>query len=651
MPRGREELWQPSARARKNSALTRFIQFVEKEHALSITQYSELHHWSIHSPEQFWPAVWRFTGVKASSEWIQVLKDEHKMPGAQWFVGAKLNFAENLLRFRDLNLALVFCREDGRRETMTYKALYKHVAECASAFQKIGVQVGDRIVGFLPNCPSAIIVMLAATSMGAIWSSCSPDFGVQGLLDRFGQIEPTLLFTADGYEYNGKSFDSLAIIRAALPHLTSLRKIVVIPYLKKNPPLDIPGSVFYQDFVEHDAKTIAFKQLPFDHPVYILYSSGTTGTPKCIVHGGGGTLLQHLKEHVLHLDLKREDVFFYYTTCGWMMWNWLVSGLASGATLVLYDGSPFFPTPARLLDLIDAEKVSLFGVSAKYIASLEKERLVPRKTHRLTSVRSILSTGSPLLPENYDYIYQSFKKDVQLSSISGGTDIVSCFALGNPLLPVHRGELQCLGLGMNVEVWNEQGQSVCGERGELVCISPFPSMPVGFWNDPKGRRYRDAYFKVFPNVWRHGDYALLTERGSLVIFGRSDAVLNPGGVRIGTAEIYRPMEKIDEIVESLVVGQKWQDDERIILFVKLRPDLSWSPELEARIQKTIREDTTPRHVPSKIIPIADIPKTLNGKIAELAVCNILHGRKVTNQNALANPESLKLYQNLPELKT
>lgn len=632
-----EKLWEPSPEHVAKANLTCFTKLVENKYHVSFSSYSALHRWSVEHPEQFWSLVWQFGDVKASKTWEEVLVDKDKMLGAKWFTGAKLNFAENLLRYRDDKIAIVFNREDGLRTTLTYKELYQKVCHFAAGLRKLGIEVGDRVVGFLPNCPEAIIAMLGATACGAVWSSCSPDFGPQGVLDRFGQIKPKVLLTAKEYFYNGKKFESLSLIEKILPELPELKKVIVI-------------SESFDDFLEQSTEELVFEQPPFDHPIYILYSSGTTGVPKCIVHGAGGTLLQHLKEHVLHVNLKRDDVFFYYTTCGWMMWNWLVSGLAVGATLVLYDGAPFFPNPKRLLDLIDQEKITVFGVSAKYLASLEKEPVIPKETHHLKSLKTILSTGSPLLPESFDYVYRDIKKDVQLSSISGGTDIVSCFAGGNPLLPVFRGELQCLGLGMDVKIFNSKGQAVVGEMGELVCTSPFPCMPVYFWNDENDRKYREAYFNVYPNIWRHGDYAMLTERGTLVIYGRSDAVLNPGGVRIGTAEIYRQVEKLEEVLESLVVGQQWQGDERVILFVKLRPNTTWTEELETRIRKTIRDNTTPRHVPAKIIPIADIPKTLNGKIAELAVRNILHGKPVTNKDALANPESLELYGGLKELQ-
>jgi len=572
------------------------------------------------------------------------------MPGAKWFPDARLNFAENLLFYRDGREALVFWNEHGPQRRLTFQQLYDQVARVTQSFRRLGVQPGDRVAGFLPNLPETVIAMLAAASIGAIWSSCSPDFGPQGLLDRFGQIRPKLLITADAYIYNRKThpcLDKLAEVRDQLP---SVEQFVVVPYHETSPdPAKLPGAVLWTEFVEGEAGDISFEQLPFDHPLYILFSSGTTGPPKCIVHGAGGTLLQHLKELVLHTDLKRQDRIFYYTTCGWMMWNWLVSSLAVGAAVLLYDGSPVVPRAGQLFDMAEAERISVFGTSAKYLAAAEKEGLEPAATHSLSVLRAILSTGSPLAPESFDYVYDKIKRDVCLSSISGGTDIVSCFALGNPIGPVRRGELQARGLGMKVLVYDDQGAPVRGKKGELVCAAPFPSMPLGFWNDPDGRKFQQAYFEHYPGVWRHGDYAELTEHDGMVIYGRSDAVLNPGGVRIGTAEVYRQVEQLPEVLESLVVGQDRDGDQRVILFVKLRPELDLDEPLITRIREQIRRNTTPRHVPAKVIQVADIPRTRSGKIVELAVGDVIHNRPVKNTLALANPEALDLFRDLPEL--
>ncbi|HJT98185.1 MAG TPA: acetoacetate--CoA ligase, partial [Rhodanobacteraceae bacterium] len=570
----------------------------------------------------------------------------------KWFPDARLNFAENLLRRRDDAIAIVFRGEDRARSTLTWSDLYDWVSRVAQALRAAGIAQGDRVAGYLPNMPEAIVAMLAATSLGAIWSSCSPDFGVEGVLDRLGQVAPKVLFAADGYLYGGKRYDSLERIGGIAAKLPSVERIVLVPYLTEAPKLaNDPRAVALPDFVaKHRADPIAFEPVAFDAPLYIMYSSGTTGAPKCIVHSVGGTLIQHLKELVLHTDLKREDRIFYYTTCGWMMWNWLVSGLAVGATIVLYDGSPSHPDANVLWDLVDEVGISVFGTSAKWISASEKAGAKPRATHKLLALKTILSTGSPLAPESYEYVYREVKERVLLASISGGTDIVSCFALGNPLLPVYRGELQCRGLGMKVEILDEDGHAVREQKGELACTAPFPSMPVFFWNDPDGEKYRNAYFSRIPNVWCHGDHAMLTEHDGLVIYGRSDATLNPGGVRIGTAEIYRQVEQIDEILESIAVGQHWEGDERVILFVRLREGATLDDALRERIRKRIRENTTPRHVPAKIIAVADIPRTISGKITEIAVRDTIHGVAVRNTDALANPQALELYRGLAELK-
>ncbi len=643
-------MWKPSPDRIAASNMANFMDQVKREYAPEIENYAGLWRWSVENPERFWPMVWATCGIDASSTWTRVLEHPNRMPGARWFPGARLNFAQNLLRYRDEWTALVFLGENGSRLELSYAELYGEVARIAAGLREAGVSQGDRVAGFMPNRPETIIAMLATASIGAIWSSCSPDFGTKGVLDRFGQIRPRVLFTADGYFYNGKTLDSLARTREVLEQLDSIEHVVVVPYVSTSPSIsDLPKAQHWSEFGTPGVE-LEFAQLPFDHPLYIMYSSGTTGVPKCIVHGAGGTLIQHLKELALHTDLTRDDRIFYFTTCGWMMWNWLVSSLAVGATVVLYDGAPFHPANA-LWKLVEDEKVTVFGTSAKYLSASEKADLHPGREHKLSGLRAILSTGSPLAPESFDWVYREVKSDVQLASISGGTDIISCFALGNPVLPVHRGELQCRGLGMAVEVWNEDGVPVIGEKGELVCTRPFPSMPVGFWNDPDGVKYRAAYFERFPGAWCHGDYAEHTTHDGLIIHGRSDAVLNPGGVRIGTAEIYRQVEQLDEIVESIAIGQDWDGDVRVVLFVRLREGITLDDELRQRIRSVIRANTTPRHVPAKIVAVADIPRTISGKIVELAVRNVVHGQPVRNTDALANPDALDHFRNLPELQT
>jgi len=647
-----EPLWKPSTERRSTTNLGRFIQLINGQLDPSVHDWASLYGWSITHPQDFWGAVWEFGGVVASARGKRVTENWPAMPGTRWFPDARLNFAENLLRHRDDRQAIIFAGEDGSRRELTFAELHREVARVAQALRRMGVVEGDRVAGYLPNLPETVIAMLAATSIGAVWSSCSPDFGVQGVLDRFGQIEPKVLFVAAAYRYNGKTFDCLGRVGKLLARMPSIERVVVTPYVAETPDLSgLDNAVLWDEFADHAAETVDFAQLPFDHPVYILYSSGTTGVPKCIVHGAGGTLLQHLKELQLHTDLRRDDRLFYFTTCGWMMWNWLVSGLAVGSTIVLYDGSPFHPGGNVLWDLADEVGISVFGTSAKWIAACDKAGIKPRKSHQLAGLKTVLSTGSPLLPESFDYVYRDVAADVQLSSISGGTDIVSCFALGNPLLPVYRGELQCRGLGMKVEIRADDGRVVEDETGELTCSQPFPSMPVRFWNDPDGSKYQKAYFDKHPGVWAHGDYARLTPRGGLVIYGRSDATLNPGGVRIGTAEIYRQVEKLDEILESICVGQSWEDDMRVVLFVRLRDGVELDDGLRDRIRKTIRENTTPRHVPAKIIDVPDIPRTVSGKITELAVRDVIHGREVKNTSALANPEALDHYRGLEELQS
>ena len=633
--------------------------------------YAEWHAWSCAHPAEFWAAVWRFTGVIADAgrgveAWESVVEGFERMAppepglGPTWFRGARLNFAENLLRRRDGGVALIFRDERGRRRELDHVALTAEVARIAGALRAAGIRPGDRVAGFLPNIPEAVIAMLAAAACGAVWSSCSPDFGAAGVLDRFGQIEPRVLFVADGYRYAGKEIASLERARDIVGAISSIERVVVVPFLNASLAAGelaaIRDAETWEVFAARGAGApLTFERLPFDHPLYIMYSSGTTGLPKCLVHGAGGTLLQHLKEHQLHTAIAAGDRVFYFTTCGWMMWNWLVSALASGATLVLYDGSPMPPGAADALWRMAAEeRVTVFGTSAKYLALCEKHALAPASTHDLGALRTILSTGSPLASHSYDYVDQMVKPGVHLASISGGTDIISCFALGNPLLPVHRGELQCRGLGMAVDVFDARGESLRGAPGELVCTRPFPSMPVAFWNDPDRGKYRAAYFDFFPGVWRHGDWAEITVNDGVVIYGRSDATLNPGGVRIGTAEIYRQVERFDEVLESVVVAQQVSsaagEDERVVLFVRLRPGLALDDGLRDRIRQRIRAACSPHHVPRVIVQVADIPRTISGKITELAVRDVIHGRAVINTDALANPESLELFRNLPELR-
>lgn len=645
-------LWTPSPERVRNSNIMSFIDKVNKSFTLGITGYHELYQWSIDNREDFWKSVWEFGGVISSRTWDTVLEDKPGMLGAKWFVGSRLNFAENLLRFRDDHTAIVFKGEGLEPSRMSYAELYDQVARLASSLRKAGVTVGDRVAGYVPNITETIVAMLATTSIGAVWSSCSPDFGVKGVMDRFGQIEPKILFTANGYFYNGKSHDSLSRIVDIVKQAPSIQKVVVIPYTQSNPDISaVPNGVLYGDFMSSTSGLeLEFEQTPFDHPLYIMYSSGTTGLPKCMVHGVGGTLLQHLKEHLLHCDLKREDKIYYFTTCGWMMWNWLVSALAVGATVLLFDGSPFYPDAGAIFDFAEKEDMTIFGTSARYIAGIEKAGLKPLEQFKLPNLRLMCSTGSPLSEDSFRYVYRDIKPDIQLASISGGTDIVSCFALGCPILPVYEGELQCRGLGMRVLSFDGHGRSVTKMQGELVCASSFPCMPIYFWNDPDQAKYRSAYFSVFPNVWHHGDYVEITENGGIKIYGRSDATLNPSGVRIGTAEIYRQVESLEEISDSIVVGQDWDNDVRVLLFVKTAPNVTLDEALKNRIKKTIRDNTTPRHVPALILPIDDIPVTLNGKKVELAVRNVIEGRPVTNKDALANPGALDQFAGLEELK-
>ncbi|HDM75153.1 MAG TPA: acetoacetate--CoA ligase [Deltaproteobacteria bacterium] len=645
-------LWKPSEERIKNTNMYRFMNFINEKFNEDFTEYEPLYKWSVDNIPDFWASMWEFVDIKHSKKYDEVVDDPYKMPGAKWFSGARLNFAENLLRYRDDQVALIFKSEAEESVKMTYAELYNEVAKVAKSLKDLGVQIGDRVVGFMPNMPQTIVAMLAAASLGATWSSCSPDFGIKGVLDRFGQIQPKVLFTADGYFYKGKKFDSLERITNILKELPTTEKVVVVPYTQDQPDISgVPNAVYFDDFkASEDNLEIDFVQLPFEHPHYIMYSSGTTGLPKCMVQSAGGVLINHLKELVVHTDLKREDTIFYFTTCGWMMWNWLTSSLAVGASLVLFDGNPFYPDPGALWKMAEEEKITVFGTSAGYISALMNAGVQPGKTYNLEPLKAVLSTGSPLSEEGFEYIYQEVKEDLQLASISGGTDINGCFALGNPMGPVYAGWLQCRGLGMKVEAWDENGKPVFNQKGELVCTAAAPSMPIYFWNDPDNKKYLSAYFDVYPGVWRHGDFIEIHEEGRVKIYGRSDATLNPGGVRIGTAEIYRQVEQLKEIADSIVVGQEWKNDVRVILFVKMAEGYELTDELKKKIRDVIRTNASPRHVPAKIIAVPDIPYTLNMKKVELAVKNVIHGKPVLNKDALSNPEALDYYKDIKELQ-
>ena len=653
-----QPLWAPSPERVAAANMTAFMQFVNARHGTRLADYAQLHRFSVDRMEDFWAALWDFCGVVAETRGETVIADKEKMPGARFFPDARLNFAENLLRHcgggsarEGQEDAVVFWGEDRVRARLSRSLLRDEVSRMQQALAAAGVEAGDRVAAFMPNMPETVVTMLGATSLGAAFTSCSPDFGVQGVVDRFGQVGPKVLVCCDGYLYNGKVIETLPRIAEIAAQLPTVLRVVVVPYVSEAPDVAaVPRAVALADFLAPFVpKALQFARLPFNHPLYVLYSSGTTGVPKCIVHGAGGVLLMHLKEHVLHGDMKPGDRLFYFTTCGWMMWNWLASGLAAGATLLLYDGAPSLGRGNILFDFAAAEGMTHFGTSAKFIDSLAKLGLRPAKTHRLAALRTMFSTGSPLAPEGFDYVYECVKKDLCLSSISGGTDLVACFAGGSPILPVWRGEIQCPMLGMKVEVWSDEGKPLAGGKGELVCTAPFPTMPLGFWNDPDGSKYRTAYYEKYENVWCHGDWSGFTPHGGMVIYGRSDAVLNPGGVRIGTAEIYRQVERLDEVLESIVIGQEWKGDVRVVLFVRLRDEVVLDDALAKKIRETIRSNTTPRHVPAVVLQVGDIPRTKSNKIVELAVRAVVHGQPVRNLDALANPEALEQFRNRPEL--
>jgi acetoacetyl-CoA synthetase len=661
-------LWAPDPDKAKQSQMYDFMLHVNKKFGKSFDHYHQLHQWSIQHPADFWGTFWHYSGIIFSKDYDRVVDDPKKMPGAKWFQGAQLNFAENLLKYRDERTAIIFRgeappqplpiwggtrggvfrsqRSFGSEQRTTNSELYEQVHEVAEGLRSLGVQKGDRVAGFMPNIPETIIAMLATSSIGAIWSSSSPDFGIKGVLDRFSQIEPKVIFAVDGYSYNGKLFDSQEKLRGILNQLPTIKKVVMVNFTGNLDASAIPNAMTWDELTQPVTGEMTFEQLPFDHPLYIMYSSGTTGLPKSIVHSQGGTLIQHMKELMLHCDVRKDDVVFYFTTCGWMMWNWFVSALALGATLVCYDGNPFYPEPATLIKMADELDFTLFGTSAKYIASLEAAGVRPKEISDFPKMRIITSTGSPLSDESFEYVYRDWKKDVQLASISGGTDIISCFVLGCPLLPVYRGEIQCSGLGMDVDSFDESSRSIREEKGELVCKTAFPSMPIYFWNDPMGEKYLNAYFTDYEGIWRHGDYIRISNHGGITMFGRSDATLNPGGVRIGTSEIYRVLESMVEIADAVVIGQQFQGDERVILFVQMHQNYELTEEVIKKIKANIRTSCSPRHVPAIIMETPGVPYTLNGKKVEIAVKKLIHGEDVLNRDALANPQILDYFKGL-----
>ena len=642
-------LWRPSEVQVRNAKMTQFIQFVNHRHGKQFKTYAELYQWSVDSIPDFWAAMWDFTEIKASRKYDQVVDDLKRFPGAKWFPGAKLNFAENLLRYRDDRLAFIFRGEAVKSAQMTYGELYSTVARLAASLRELGIRPGDRIAGYMPNLMETAIAMLAATSVGAVWSSCATDIGAGAALDRLGQIEPKVLFTVDGYFYKGKPFSSLGNAAEVAKAIPSLKKVVVVSYVGDKPDIkDIRHAVRYEDFLtKGNVSSIEFEQLPADHPVFIMFSSGTTGKPKCMVQSVGGILINHLKELTVHTDLRREDKIFYITTCSWMMWNWLLSSLGVGATVVLFDGNPNHPGAGAMWKMTQDEKITIFGLSASYINYLRSEGFRPGKTYDLSSLREISQTGSPLSAEGFEWVYQEIKEDLHFNSIAGGTDINGCFAIGSPIQPVYAGELQSAGLGMKVKAYDDKGKPVWDQQGELVCEAPAPPMPLYFWNDPNGEKYKSAYFDNYPGVWRHGDYIVIhKDTGGITFYGRSDAVLKPSGVRIGTAEIYNVVERLEEIGDSLAIGQNWQGEQRVILFVKLNPGVSLTEELKNKIRKTLREKASPRHVPSIILEMPEAPYTMNMKKVESAVTNIIHGRPVLNRDALMNPQVLDYFEKI-----
>lgn len=653
-PKTKTPLWIPSPERQRAANLTRFIAQINRRYGLTLRGYFDLYRWSIEHLSVFWEMVWEFAEIRCSQHYSRVVDDLDKFPGASWFVGARLNFAENLLRYRDDQLALVFKGEQVKSATMTYAQLYAAVARAAQALRDLGVQPGDRVVGYLPNLIETVVAMLAATSVGAVWSSCATDIGPQAALDRLGQVQPKVLFTVDGYFHKGQHFDTRANAAELVKQIPSLLQTVVVAYATERPDLSaIPRAVHYDDFLARDVAEIQFAQLPFDHPLYIMFSSGTTGKPKCMVQGYG-VLINHLKELLLHTDLKREDTIMYITTCSWMMWNWLISSLAVGATIVLYDGNPNYPDAGAMWQLIQDERISVFGCSASYLNFLKAQGIAPGKDFDLSSLKEISQTGSPLSAEGFEYVYSAIKRDVHFNSISGGTDINGCFAAGNPLSPVYAGELQGPALAMKINAYDEAGKPIVDEQGELVCEAPSPSMPLYFWNDPAHQRYQNAYFNFYPdrNVWRHGDYIVIhSDTGGITFYGRSDAVLKPAGVRIGTAEIYNVVDKIEGVADSLAIGQNWKGDQRVILFVKLAKGLALTDAFKSKIKKTLREQASPRHVPALVVEVPDIPYTFNMKKVESAVTNIVNDRPVSNRDALSNPGCLAFYERiLPELR-
>lgn len=648
-----EKLWEPTPERAQNTNMFRFMEFINQRFGAKFDDYPDLHQWSVENIPDLWASLWDFLEIRASRPYEQVIDDVEKMPGAEWFRGARMNFAENLLRYRDDRTALIFKGEGRPLSRTSYRELHDEVARLAAALKQLGLGSGDRVAGFTANVPQAVVAMLASVSLGATWTSSSPDFGEKGVLDRFGQTEPKVLFATDGYLFKGRRFDSLERVSKIVEKLPTIEKVVVIPYAQEKPDLSaLPQAVLFDDFkAAGPVPELEFAQLPFGHPLYIMYSSGTTGLPKCMVQSAGGVLMNQMKELVLHTDLGREDTIFYFTTCGWMMWNWLVASLSVGAGLVLFDGNPFHPDPGALWQLAEEAGISVFGTSAGYLAALEAAGASPGADYDLTRLKSVLSTGSPLSIESFEYVYREIKEDLQLASISGGSDLNGCFALGNPMAPVYAGELQCRGLGMKVFAYDDGGHPVVGQTGELVCAAPFPSMPVHFWADPDGAKYHAAYFDVYPGVWRHGDFIEVNSRGGITVYGRSDATLNPGGVRIGTAEIYRQVEGFSEVEDSVVIGQDWRKDVRVVLFVKMREGIELTEELVQNLRLAIRANASPRHVPAKIISVPDVPYTLNMKKVELAVKKMVENRPVLNRDALRNPECLDYFRNLPQLQT